>query len=161
MKLPLHSFTKQYGLPKTSVHRKCQELGYDTKDGITKEQANEILVLFGKAPAPQQETKDIAASSAAIVPAYQTVEVLPIETSLVARRIEPKVVAYDTTEIDQITQLNMDTIEYNLNAMGRELIEQVRHTARMQVACARQAYANEIATGISEMASGNSKSVEK
>lgn len=153
--ISLHAFCKEFGLPKSSVFRRCKELGINTSDGLDKEACSRLLQEFGKAPVtPVDLPKDVSASAGAIAPIVHTTEVVPISTDLVARKIQPQVVGYDTTELDTATQLNKETLEYNVNAMGSQLIEQMKQLAKLHAAQARQAYAHQLATEINDMTLG-------
>lgn len=51
-KISLHSFAGEYNLPKSSVYRKCKELNIPTAEGLSVEDCDRLLEIFGLAPAP-------------------------------------------------------------------------------------------------------------
>lgn len=50
MNISLTKFCKDHELPKSSVYRRCQELNFDTSDGLTPEQCDRLLLEFDVAP---------------------------------------------------------------------------------------------------------------
>lgn len=46
MNTSLSKFCKDYDLPKSSVYRRCQELGFDTSDGLTPDACERLLHEF-------------------------------------------------------------------------------------------------------------------
>jgi hypothetical protein len=157
MSISLHSFCKENSLPKSSVHRRCQELGIDTTGGLNQVDCDRLLAEFGKTPTAIKEPKDVTAMSGAIIPVVRTVEAIPVSTDLVARKIQPQVISYDTSDLDAATQLNEESLEFNINAMGTQLIEQMKQIGRLHAAQARQAYAHTIAT---ELGMGKSQDTD-
>lgn len=146
MKNSVYGFCKENRLPKTSVLRRCQELGIETSEGLTPEDCDRLLIEFGKKPATANDPKDVNAMAGVIVPVVHTVEAVPVSTDLVARKIQPQVISYDTSDLDAATQLNQESLEFNINAMGTQLIEQMKQLGRLHAAQARQAYAHTVAT---------------
>lgn len=49
MATSLHGFCKTHDLPKSSVYRRCQDLGIETSNGLTDEDCKTLLHEFGKA----------------------------------------------------------------------------------------------------------------
>lgn len=145
MKISLSRFCEIYKLPKSSVHRRCRDLNIDTAEGISESDGDRILVEFGKKATASRAPKDVAAEGLAIIPVVHRAEVVPANSDLVARRIQPQVISYDTSELTVATQLNAETVDFNVNAMGQQLIEQMRQMGRLHGAQARQAYAHEVA----------------
>jgi hypothetical protein len=145
MKISLHTFCKEHRLPKSSVHRRCQEIGIETSEGLSRADCDRLLVEFGKMPAVTNEAHDVNAASGVIVPVVHTVEAVPVSTDLVARKIQPQVISYDTSDLDAATQLNQESLEFNINAMGTQLIEQMKQLGKLHAAQARQAYAHTVA----------------
>jgi hypothetical protein len=47
MAISLHGFCRDHNLPKSTVYRKCQELGIDTSEGLTSEDCDCLRVEFG------------------------------------------------------------------------------------------------------------------
>lgn len=50
MNVSLTKFCKDNALPKSSVHRRCIELGFDTSNGLSPEYQNQILFEFNVEP---------------------------------------------------------------------------------------------------------------
>ncbi len=50
MNISLTKFCKDNALPKSSVHRRCVELGFDTSNGLSPEYQNQILFEFNVEP---------------------------------------------------------------------------------------------------------------
>jgi len=46
MNTSLSKFCKDHALPKSSVYRRCQELGFETSDGLTPEAYDRLLYEF-------------------------------------------------------------------------------------------------------------------
>lgn len=150
--ISLHTFCKDNGLAKSSVHRKCQELNIDTADGLSQESINQLLIEFGKQPVIDGEVVDLNASASSIVPVVHTIEAIPDNSNLVVRRIQPQIVAYDTTELTVAADLNQESMDFNINAMGVQLVEQMKQLGKLHAAQARQAYAHTVASELSGMA---------
>lgn len=156
MKISLHSFCKDNELPKASVHRKCQELKIDTSEGLSKEDCDRLLVEFGKKAVIEGKPEDISTTAGDIVPVVHEVEVVAADSDLAVRRIQPQVIAYDTTELDASTQLNQETIDFNISAIGSQVIEQMRQLAKLHASQAKQAYAYTIASELADLNMGKS-----
>jgi hypothetical protein len=146
----LHAFCKEYGLPKSSVHRKAQEMNIDTSTGISKADCDRLLEAFGKKAIVQPSVVDVSVSSTAIVPLSTTVEIVPTE-DLIVRKIQPQILSYDTTELDIATDLNFETQEFNLAAFEAQMIEQARQRARLTASRAKQVYAQTFAQEMQSM----------
>lgn len=145
MAISLHSFCKENGLPKSSVYRRCQEINISTSDGLSESDCDRLLQEFGVTPVVEAEPIDTASNSA-IVPIVHSVEVVPADSALVARKIQPQVIGYDTSDLDAAARLNQESLDFNINAMGSQLVEQMKQLGKLHAAQARQAYAHTIAT---------------
>jgi len=145
MKISLHSFCKDRGLPKSTVHRRCQEMGIDTSDGLTQDDCDRLLEEFGVKPDPVPDLPEVEQGVSAIVPLVKRVEIQPQPEELVARRITPTIVHYDVTELSEATKLNREAATHNIDALGVQLKHQLRELARLHVAEAKQEYAKTIA----------------
>lgn len=162
MKVSLHAFCKEHGLAKSSVHRKAQELGIITADGLSAGDCDRLLVEFGKVPVVgdvvEAELVDRYSnpSALAVLPQLQEVQ----SDMAIAPRIQPKAISYDTTELDVAARLNQESMEFNTNAMGAQLIEQMKQIGRLHAAQARAAYAHTVASELSDLVSGSGKPQE-
>lgn len=72
--MSLSQFSKDYGIPKGTLHRKAQELGLDTSNGLTKDMHDRLCLAFKVGPSETEviegefiNTEDVEVSSA-IVP---------------------------------------------------------------------------------------------
>jgi hypothetical protein len=127
MNTSLTKFCKDYELPKSTVHRRCQELRIDTSDGLTADDCDRLLHEF-----------DIALSEPEPLPIQPTVEVgnhqlvlstpqLPAQFSLESLRFgesitfeNPLAVATQFIEVaDQIS----DAMQNDLDDRKLKLIE--------------------------------------
>lgn len=145
MSVSLHSFCKEHNLPKSSVYRRAQELNIPTSDGLSEQDCDRLLQEFGVTPVIEATPIDHASTSA-IIPVVHTVEVVSADSALVARKIQPQVVGYDTSDLKAAAALNVESLDFNVNAMGSQLVEQMKQLGKLHAAQARQAYAHTVAS---------------
>lgn len=148
----LHSFCKENNLAKSTVHRKAQELKIDTSKGLSVEDCDRLLDVFGITPVFEPEVLPPVepAKSGGLVK-YQSAQIIPSIDRPAIVPINPVVLDYDISEFDEIRDLNFGITAHNLEKMGAKRIAEMMQLGKLHGSQAVHAYSQGFAEKVNEI----------